>query len=338
MARFAWLARLQIAGCSPPIHWAWPSARDMRGLPFEPAERSRSAARSEAIFTPMTAHHGRTPGIRMFTAVIVAVVLAGCTQSASSTIAPTRTSSAPDATSATPRAVSTPARKRAQHPAGAGRRSPSGLAYSDASAQSVQAQPAPGSCHAIGSGLYSRPDPRCTPGALDPAVTQATIGETICVPGWTATVRPPESVTESAAYADIGPMSYYEYDHFVPLELGGAVNDPRNLWPEPGASPNPKDAVEDDLNQDVCDGQMTLAHAQRTVTTNWRAHAARVPAPATTLASGSTSPPPRSAGAAQCTVSASYNSVYDDYDAYVNSNPRRSLVARVSMTRGGLRG
>jgi hypothetical protein len=46
--------------------------------------------------------------------------------------------------------------------------------------------------------------------------------------------------------------------HLVRLELGGAVNDPRNLWPEPDSSPNPKDAVEDELNREVCDGQLTL--------------------------------------------------------------------------------
>ena len=105
----------------------------------------------------------------------------------------------------------------------------------------------------------------CTPGALNPAVTQATIDRTICVEGWTATVRPPESITEQekaasmAAYGDTGSLGDYEYDHFVPLELGGATNDPRNLWPEPGASPNPKDTVENELRQQVCDGQMTLA-------------------------------------------------------------------------------
>lgn len=45
------------------------------------------------------------------------------------------------------------------------------------------------------------------------------------------------------------PASYYEYDHFVPLELGGATNDRRNLWPERGAWPNPTDAVERTLNR-----------------------------------------------------------------------------------------
>ncbi len=149
------------------------------------------------------------------------------------------------------------------------------LAYSTASNHVVQPQRAPDSCHAIGSGLNSRPDPQCTPGALDPQVTQATIGRTICERGWTSTVRPPEAITEPekresmAAYSDRGPLSDYEYDHFVPLELGGATNDPRNLWPEPGASPNPKDAVEKELNRKVCDRQMALAQAQRAIVANW---------------------------------------------------------------------
>jgi hypothetical protein len=156
-----------------------------------------------------------------------------------------------------------------------------GLAYSSASAHVVQRQPAAGSCHALGSGLYSRPDGRCTPGALDPAVTQANIGSTICRRGWTATVRPPESVTEPeklasiAAYGDRGAASSYEYDHDVPLELGGAVNDPRNLWPEPdypghsGYYLNPKDRLEQALNSLVCGGEMALSRAQRLIAADW---------------------------------------------------------------------
>lgn len=158
---------------------------------------------------------------------------------------------------------------------------PSGLPYSRASAFTVQAQPAPGSCRARGSGLYARPDPRCTPGALNPAVTQATIGSTICRSGWTATVRPPVSVTEPekfasmAAYGIRARASSYEYDHFVPLELGGAVNDRRNLWPEPdyagagGFYRNPKDRLENALKRMVCSGSISLAGAQRAIASNW---------------------------------------------------------------------
>jgi hypothetical protein len=137
------------------------------------------------------------------------------------------------------------------------------------------ARPRPGSCHARGSGLFSLPDSRCAPGALDQTVIQKNIGSTICREGFTARERPPESVSEAekraslAAYGDAGPLRDYEYDHLVPLELGGAPNDARNLWPEPGASPNPKDALEDELNQLVCRRRMALAHAQRLIAGNW---------------------------------------------------------------------
>jgi len=158
-----------------------------------------------------------------------------------------------------------------------------GLAYSGASGHVVQAQPSASSCHAHGSGLFELPDPRCTPGALNPAVTQRTIGSTICVSGWTSTVRPPESITEPEKLANmrsygLAPRpSGYEYDHLVPLELGGAVNDPRNLWPEPdyatgaGFYLNPKDHLERALNRLVCRGQMTLARAQLLIARDWPA-------------------------------------------------------------------
>ena len=195
------------------------------------------------------------------------------------------------------------------------------LVYSRASNEAVQGQPAPGACHAIGSGQYSRPDPRCTPGALNPAVTQGDINLTICKSGWTQTVRPSERITEQekrlslAAYGDRQPLGDYEYDHFVPLELGGATNDPRNLWPEPGASPNPKDAVEDYLNREVCEHKMTLAHAQAAIAANWIAIYRQLgnvsqPKPPTTPAGPS----------ATCSANAQWSSEYGDYDVYLSSN------------------
>jgi hypothetical protein len=159
----------------------------------------------------------------------------------------------------------------------------------------IQGQPPPGSCHAKGSGIDSEPDPACTPGALNPAVTQATIDRTICVSGWTATVRPSESITQAekrasaAAYGDRASLHAYEYDHLVALELGGALNDARNLWPEPGGSPNPKDSVENALHRMVCSGQMQLAQAQHIIATDWVAWAKRNSAPASASASTSTS-------------------------------------------------
>ncbi len=151
------------------------------------------------------------------------------------------------------------------------------LAESTSPANVVEPQPPPGSCQYRGRGLYSEPDPRCTPGALNPAVRGATIGSTICRKGWTATVRPPEWVTEPekrasmAAYRNDAPLSDVEEDRDVPLAFGGAVNDSRNLWPEPGASPNPKDLLEDELNELVCERRLSLASARQAIVSDWAA-------------------------------------------------------------------
>jgi len=129
----------------------------------------------------------------------------------------------------------------------------------------------PGTCHARGV----LPDPRCTPGATNPQVSQADISSTICKAGWTETVRPPESYTEAlkrrqmAAYGDRGWIGDYEENHLVPLELGGAPSDPRNLWPEYGASPNPKDEVENAAREAVCSHRMSLTNAQVAIASNW---------------------------------------------------------------------
>jgi hypothetical protein len=149
------------------------------------------------------------------------------------------------------------------------------LVTSRASSHRVQPQPPAGSCHASGGGLDSLPDLHCTPGAIDPAVTQRNLDRTICHPGYSERVRPPESVTEKEkraslrAYGDRRPAPAYEYDHLVSLELGGARNDPRNLWPEPGTSPNRKDSLENRLHARVCRGEMTLAAAQLAIARNW---------------------------------------------------------------------
>lgn len=134
--------------------------------------------------------------------------------------------------------------------------------------------PAPGTCKIGNRDGQPMPDPGCTPGALNPGVTQANIDSTICKPGWTKTVRPPTSrtdrmKTQSARSYSLGPDEKGEYDHLVSLELGGGPDDPRNLWVEPGSIPNPKDAVENKLNDAVCSDLVPLAAAQKAIATNW---------------------------------------------------------------------
>jgi hypothetical protein len=112
-------------------------------------------------------------------------------------------------------------------------------------------------------------DWRLTPGALNPDVTQATIRSTICVRGWTATVRPPAEYTgelkleQMRAYRRSGPPRDYQEDHLISLELGGHPTDPRNLWPEPYPRASAVDRIENELNAAVCSGRLTLAEAQR---------------------------------------------------------------------------
>ena len=72
-------------------------------------------------------------------------------------------------------------------------------------------------------------------GRRNPAVTQATIRTTVCVPGWTAKIRPPASYTNALKIrqlhaAGLDPAAYEE-DHLMPLALGGAPRDPANLKP-----------------------------------------------------------------------------------------------------------
>lgn len=107
-----------------------------------------------------------------------------------------------------------------------------------------------------------------TPGVLNPDVTQANIRSTVCRRGWTATIRPPESYTEALKrkqmrqYGETGPMSGYQEDHLISLEMGGNPTDPRNLWPEPYPRAAQMDQIENQLNSEICDGQLTLAQAQ----------------------------------------------------------------------------
>ena len=139
--------------------------------------------------------------------------------------------------------------------------------------------------------LPGEPDPKLTPGAVNPKVTQANIKTTICKSGWTATIRPPSSYTTALKKTQIVQYGYsdvktadYEEDHLISLELGGAPKDANNLWPEPytityqatatqnlviDVGARSKDKYENYLNAEVCQGKMTLLAAQRRIATDW---------------------------------------------------------------------
>jgi len=116
----------------------------------------------------------------------------------------------------------------------------------------------------------------------NPDVTRSTIDTTICVSGWTATVRPPTSYTTPLKIQQIAEYGYtdastssYEEDHLIPLELGGSPADAKNLWPEPhagatGETAYGKDGVENKLKAMVCAGTADLVPAQEALVHDWR--------------------------------------------------------------------
>lgn len=136
-----------------------------------------------------------------------------------------------------------------------------------------------GQCHIrtvdANSGKFL-PDANCTPGAIDPAVTQENIGSTICKSGYTKGVR----ATDTDKFKVLSLNEYgikstktTEYDHLISLQLGG-TNAVSNLWPEPNRSgapgtTNPKDDVETKLKVAVCAHKVTLANAQKAIATDW---------------------------------------------------------------------
>lgn len=107
-----------------------------------------------------------------------------------------------------------------------------------------------------------------TPGALNRDVTQETIGKTICVRGWTRTIRPPVEYTNRLKQRQLlewqlpGTLRDYQEDHLISLELGGHPTDPRNLWPEPRPYAEQVDQLEHALRRAVCSGRLSLREAQ----------------------------------------------------------------------------
>jgi hypothetical protein len=133
----------------------------------------------------------------------------------------------------------------------------------------AMAQTNPVAKAALDAGLFF-PD---IEGAANPAVTQDNIGSNICVSGWTAKVRPPDSVTEAekkAAMAKAGiPWSEsksYEWDHHWPIEAGGNPTSPLNLalqsYVAKPWNAHVKDKLENFAHKQICAHKMTLQQAQ----------------------------------------------------------------------------
>ena len=115
------------------------------------------------------------------------------------------------------------------------------------------------------------PDPAITPGVVNRKVRQATIRKTICRSGWTKTIRPPVAYTSAlkirqmVLYGETDSPADYEEDHLIPLELGGAPRNPKNLWPEPHSQSSRSDPLETKLKREVCKRMITLEGARAAI-------------------------------------------------------------------------
>lgn len=112
---------------------------------------------------------------------------------------------------------------------------------------------------------------------LNPAVTPATIQSTICVKGWTASIRPPVSYTNRIKKQRLHEMGLpleligdFQLDHKLPLSLGGSPEDPRNLVLQDQDEAEGKDAIERCLPAAVCSGSISLPDAQQAIWRDWR--------------------------------------------------------------------
>lgn len=105
--------------------------------------------------------------------------------------------------------------------------------------------------------------------SIDSSVTQDNIKTTVCVPGYSAKVRPSYSYTHRIKLAKLkvaGISEYdaalYELDHIIPLSLGGSPKDLKNLQIQFWTAAKKKDTKESAYHKLVCSETITLKEAQ----------------------------------------------------------------------------
>lgn len=117
----------------------------------------------------------------------------------------------------------------------------------------------------------------CQSQSLAPEVTQETVAETVCIPGYTKTVRPSfwssqriklRMLKEAGETWVSAPA--YQLDHIVPLCLGGHPTDQANLQLQPWLEATRKDRLEAKVCCLVCSGQITLHEGQSAIMVDWK--------------------------------------------------------------------
>lgn len=113
--------------------------------------------------------------------------------------------------------------------------------------------------------------------ALNPSVTQENIQQTICIKGYTKSVRPTSSFTniikaqmlrEQGIEAE--DISLFELDHKIPLAIGGNPSNLENFQLQLWEEAKKKDAIERRLHKLVCKGDVLLKDARSCMLNDWR--------------------------------------------------------------------
>jgi hypothetical protein len=146
------------------------------------------------------------------------------------------------------------------------------------------ALPPAAACATMTNNGFPIPDPRCTPGAVNPTLTADVLRD----PGFrTSCVRDSATtaVQKGTTYKfyniphpknNTGPTQTCELDHLISLEIGGA-DTLENIWPQCGPDRvqlrqryfKQKDIVENFLARQVKAGKMNLADVQRGISQDW---------------------------------------------------------------------
>jgi hypothetical protein len=225
-----------------------------------------------------------------------ACVLAGCTSTAGTGPPPTASPASSSASPASPSAAGPSETLISPAASNPPLQHESNLDHVTGTVSPANTGQPPGPCHLDGTPPRALPDRACTPGGVDPYITEKNLDTTLCVPKTLQTQhgpvtlyvlsqtwldgRPPASATTRFKRTVAAPAYGLpagvkgELDHLVARQLGGN-NAGVNLWIEPGPIPNPKDAVENRLHDWMCSAKTLpdrwgrLLSAQQAIAADW---------------------------------------------------------------------
>ena len=145
--------------------------------------------------------------------------------------------------------------------------------------------PASKACKPLTKDGLSLPDPRCTPGAVNPTLTISVLKNKDFSTGPCVRDKATSADAKNLTYAwygiarppnNTGQNQVCEKDHLISLELGGA-DTLANIWPQCGPDQTTlnaryfkrKDMVENYLAAQVRSGALTLDQAQHGIASDW---------------------------------------------------------------------